>query len=120
MSRRAAGVGRSNPSSPPQTFDPRVAGFRDPDLEAVEFGLQLPVRRQPGEEGVDEAGAAGAGGLLSHPANGLRRDPEPHLLAAVRVERGPEPEDPPVGFPGGVAGRQGLGARQASPHASPR
>ena len=60
-SRRAAGVGRSNPSSPPQTFDPRVASFGDPDLEAVEFGLQLPVRRQPGEEGVDEAGAAGAG-----------------------------------------------------------
>ena len=36
-------------------------------------------------------------------------DPEPHLLAPVRVERGAEPEDPPVGFPGGVAGRQGLG-----------
>ena len=60
------------------------------------------------------------GRLLPHPANGLRRDPEPHLLAAVRVERGPEPEDPPVGFPGGVARRQGLGPRRASPHASPR
>ena len=30
------GTGRGNPSSPPQTFDPRVAGFGDPDLEAVE------------------------------------------------------------------------------------
>ena len=49
--------GAANPSSPPQTFDPRVAGFGDPDLEAVEFGLKLTVRRQPGEEGVDEAGA---------------------------------------------------------------
>ena len=45
------------------------------------------------------------GGLLPHPANGLRRDPEPHLLPAVRGERGTEPEDPPVGFPGRVPTR---------------
>ena len=33
--------------------------------------------------------APGAERLLPHPADGLRRDPEPHLLAAVRVDRGP-------------------------------
>ena len=67
------------------------------------------VRRQPGEEGVDEALAAGEGRLLPHPTDGLRRDPEPHL-AAVGVELGPVPEGPPVGFPAGGARRQSPGA----------
>ena len=119
-SRRAAGVGRSNPSSPPQTFDPRVASFGDPDLEAVEFGLQLPVRRQPGEEGVDEAGAAGAGGLLPHPANGLRRG-SGTTPAGSRPRRARRRTRGSARWvPGWGRGASGSGPRQASPHASPR
>ena len=68
------------------------------------------MRRAPRARGV----------FLPHPADGLRRDPQPHLLAAVRVELGPEPEKPPVGFPGGVARRQGLGPAMPVLHASPR
>ena len=67
------------------------------------------MRRAPRARGV----------FLPHPADGLRRDPQPHLLAAVRVELRPEPEDPPVGFPGGVARRQGLAARGRSLFAEP-
>ena len=37
------------------------------------------VRRQPGEEGVDQAVAACPGRLLPYPADGRRGDPEPHL-----------------------------------------
>ena len=102
---RGRGRGEGNPISPPQKFDPRVAVIGDLDLEAVELALQSSVRRQPGEEGVDEALAAGEGRLLPHPTDGLRRDPEPHL-AAVGVELGPVPEGPPVGFPAGGARRQ--------------
>ena len=36
---RRDGSGRGKPSSPPQTSDPRVAGFGDPDLEAVDAGI---------------------------------------------------------------------------------
>ena len=50
---RGLGEPAGCPSSPRQTFDPRIAGFGDPDLKAVEFGLKLTVRRQPDEEGVD-------------------------------------------------------------------
>ena len=42
-------------------------------------GPRLPVRRQPGEESVDQGGRRGQGVSLSHPADGLRSDPEPHL-----------------------------------------
>ena len=91
--------------SPPQTFDPRVARFGDPDLEAVEAGPELAVRRDPDDEGVDQAGAAGAGRLLRHPADGLLGDPEPDLVAGG-AELGPEPEGP-VWFPGGVPRGQG-------------
>ena len=55
---RRGGSGRGNPS-PLQPFDPRVAGLGDPDLEAVDAGLERPVRRDPDDEGVDEAVAAG-------------------------------------------------------------
>ena len=65
----SAAAGRWNPSSSPlQPFDPRVAGLGDPDLEAVDAGLELAVRRDPDDEGVDEAVAAGRGRLLGHPA----------------------------------------------------
>ena len=67
------------------------------------------VRRDPDDEGVDEAVAAGRGRLLGHPADGVLVEPEPHL-AAVRIEPGPEPEDPPVRFPDGVVRRQGPGS----------
>ena len=78
---RRDGSGQGNPSSPPQAFDPRVAGFGDPDLEAVEAGLELAVRRDPDDEGIDQEGAAGAGRLLRHRADGLLGDPEPDLVA---------------------------------------
>ena len=58
------GAGRGNPSSPPQTFDPRVAGFGDPDLEAVDAGLDLAVRRDPDDEGGDQVPAAARGRFL--------------------------------------------------------
>ena len=77
----------------------------DPNLEAVDAGLERPVRRDPDDEGVDQAPAAGGGRLLRHPVNGLLGDPEPDLVA-VRVELGPEPEGP-VGLPGGLSRRQG-------------
>ena len=102
---RRDGSGQGNPSSPPQAFDPRVAGFGDPDLEAVEAGLELAVRRDPDDEGIDQEGAAGAGRLLRHPADGLLGDPEPDLVAGG-AELGPEPEGP-VRFPGGLARGQG-------------
>ena len=92
-----------------QPFDPRVAGLGDPDLEAVDAGLERPVRRDPDDEGVDEAVAAGRGRLLGHSADGVLIDPEPDLLA-VRIEPGPEPEGPPVRFPDGVVRRQGPGS----------
>ena len=104
------GSGRWNPSSSPlQPFDPRVAGLGDPDIEAVDAGLELPVRRDPDDEGVDEAVAAGRGRFLEHPADGVLVDPEPDLLA-VRIEPGPEPEGPPVRFLDGVVRRQGPGS----------
>ena len=78
---RGRGRGEGNPISPPQKFDPRVAVIGDLDLEAVELALQSSVRRQPGEEGVDEALAAGEGRLLPHPTDGLRRDPAKIWLA---------------------------------------
>ena len=39
-------------------------------------GPQPPVGRQPGEDGVDQALAAGVGRLLPHPADGRRGAPE--------------------------------------------
>ena len=101
----AGQAGARESISPPQTFDPRVARFGDPDLEAVEAGPELAVRRDPDDEGVDQAGAAGAGRLLRHPADGLLGDPEPDLVAGG-AELGPEPEGP-VWFPGGVPRGQG-------------
>ena len=80
------------------------------------LGWKVLDRRQPGEEGVDQALAAGVRCLLPHPADGRRRDPEPHL-AAVGVEVGPEPQRPPVRLPGGVARRQG--PRPAGPVLAP-
>ena len=71
---RGRGRSEGNPISPPQKCDPRVAVIGDLDLEAVELALQSSVRRQLGEEGVDEALAAGEGRLLPHPIDGLRRD----------------------------------------------
>ena len=115
---RRDGSGQGNPSSPPQAFDPRVAGFGDPDLEAVEAGLELAVRRDPDDEGIDQEGAAGAGRLLRHPADGLLGDPEPDLVAGG-AELGPEPEGP-VRFPGWARARSGFSPRRASPRASPR
>ena len=48
-----AGRGGARESiSPPQMFDPRVACFGDPDLEAAEAGLELTVRRDLDDEGV--------------------------------------------------------------------
>ena len=88
-----------------------VAGFGDLDLEAGEAGLGLTIRRGPDEEGVNQAGAEGAGRLLRHPADGVLGDPEPDLVAGG-VELGPEPESP-VRFPGGVA--RGQGPRPAGP-----
>ena len=76
---------------------------------AAKHGLERPVRRDPDDEGVDEALAAGGGRFLRHPADGLVVDPEPDLLA-VRIEPGPEPEGPPVRFLDGVVRRQGPGS----------
>ena len=47
------------------------------------------VGNDPDDEGVDQAGAAGAGRFLRHPADGLLGDPEPDLVAGG--ELGPEP-----------------------------
>ena len=46
-------AGRGCPSSPPWSFEPRVAGRGDPDLDAVDTGLELAVRGDPDDEGVD-------------------------------------------------------------------
>ena len=73
---------------------------------AVVMDSLAPTRRDPGQEGVDQALAAGGGRFLRHPADGLLVDPEPDLLA-VRIEPGPEPQRPPVRLPGGLARRQG-------------
>ena len=83
-SRRAAGVGRSNPSSPPQTFDPRVAGLR-----------RSWRRRNAGDEhNRDRDGAAVAPacdqsgadrGLAAHPAP--RDTPDSPARAGTRFRR---------------------------------
>ena len=52
--RRAVELGRvggrpgRGGQSPQVGFDPRVAVLPDPDLEAIDLGLELAVRRRPG------------------------------------------------------------------------
>ena len=72
--------------------------FGDPDLVAAEAGLELAVRCDPDNEGVVQAGAAGAERLSSASSRSPPRRPEPDLVA-VGVELGTEPEGP-VRFPG--------------------
>ena len=50
-------------------LDPRVAGRRDPVLEAVDAELERAVRRDPDDEGVDQPAAAIGGRLLRHAPN---------------------------------------------------
>ena len=76
----------------------------DSDLETVDAGLGG-ARRDPDDERVDQAPAAVGGCLLGPAADGLLRDPEPHL--ALGFELGPEPEGP-VGLPGGLTRRQAI------------
>ena len=57
--RGGTGSEQADPSSPPQAFDPRVAGIRDQYLEAVDAGLDLAVQRNPHDEGLDEAVGSG-------------------------------------------------------------
>ena len=85
-------------------FNPRIAGIRDVDLEAVEI-LQLVVSvvAEPSKEGVDQTVATGARRFLLHPADGLQGDPEPHMVAARR-ELGAEPEGLALGSRSGSSG----------------
>ena len=103
---RSDGAGRRRPDAARTSvaavaLEPGVAVIGDLDLEAVDIGPQLPVRRQPGEEGVDRRPPRAAG-----VSSRIRWD---GLLAAVRVEVGPEPEGLPGWVPG--AGSRGVSVR---------
>ena len=112
----AAGrVGRGNPSHHRSRSIHVSPRFGDPDLVAAEAGLELAVRCDPDNEGVVQAGAAGAERLSSASGRSPPRRPEPDLVA-VGVELGTEPEGP-VRFPRGVV-RSGSSPRRASPRAS--
>lgn len=68
---------RWDPSSPPQTFKPRVASRGDPDLRRTS------LKRRP----------RSGGRRRRHPADGVLAGAEPDLVA-VRIELNPEPEGP--------------------------
>ncbi len=101
--RRGRGRRLGRNTSPPQTFDPCVcAVIGNLHGKAVESPLQSSTPRQPDEEGVDEALAARTRRLLPHPADCLRRDSEPHLVAGVQL--GPNQRVRPLGSRPAVRG----------------
>ena len=115
---RRDGSGRGNPSSPPQTFDPRVAGFGDPDLEAVEAGRELAVRRDPDDEGVDHAPAAVPRAFS--PASGRWPPRRPGTRPGRRGGRARPRTRRSRSVPGWGRAASGSSPRRASPRAAPR